>query len=115
MNVGDLLYLVLAFAGGIGLGIFYFGGLWMTVQRLPTARRPVFMSLSSFFGRLALVLAGFYFIMGAHWERLVVCLLGFLCVRFVLVRWWGPERRGHGLSARLGEGESSKKLNVEAQ
>jgi F1F0 ATPase subunit 2 len=98
--VDNLLSLGLALGGGIGLGIFYFGGLWMTVQRIPTARRPVFMSLSSFFGRLAVVLAGFFLVMGGHWERLLVCLLGFLGVRFVLVRRWGPQRRGHDLSAR---------------
>lgn len=108
-----MLSLALALGGGIGLGIFYFGGLWMTVQRLPTARRPVFMSLGSFFGRLAVVLGGFYFVMGGHWERLLVCLLGFLCARFVLVRRWGPERQGHGLAARLSKGEGSN-LKVES-
>lgn len=97
--MGELLPLMLALAAGIGLGIFYFGGLWLTVRRLPTARWPAFLSLSSFFGRLSVVLFGFYLVMGGHWERLLVCLFGFLVVRVILVRLWGPERKAE--SSRL--------------
>lgn len=85
------LIFVLAFAAGIGLGIFYFGGLWLTVLRLPAARHPVLLSFSSFFCRLMVVLAGFYFVMDGHWQRLIVCMLGFLGMRSILVRLWGPE------------------------
>lgn len=90
--MGELLPLMLALAAGIGLGMFYFGGLWLTVRRLPTTRRPAFLSLLSFFGRLGVVLFGFYLVMGGHWERLLVCLSGFLGVRIILVRLWGPNR-----------------------
>ena len=90
--MGELLLLVPALGAGIGLGIFYFGGLWLTVRRLPTARWPAFLSLLSFFGRLGVVLFGFYLVMGGPWERLLVCLLGFLGVRIILVRLWGPGR-----------------------
>ena len=97
--MGELLSLMPAFAAGIGLGVFYFGGLWLTVRRLPTARRPVFLSLCSFFGRLGGVLLGFYLVMGGHWGRLLVCLFGFLLARVILVRRWGPDRTG--LSKRV--------------
>ncbi|MCK4487566.1 MAG: ATP synthase subunit I [Desulfobacterales bacterium] len=90
--MGELLPLMLALTAGMGLGIFYFGGLWLTVRRLPTARRPAFLSLLSFFGRLGVVLFGFYLVMGSHWERLLVCLFGFLAIRIILVRLWGPQR-----------------------
>jgi F1F0 ATPase subunit 2 len=86
------LIFILAFAAGIGLGIFYFGGLWLTVRRLPVARHPVFLSFCSFFCRLMVVLAGFYFVMDGHWQRLIVCMLGFLGMRSILVRLWGPDR-----------------------
>ncbi len=99
--MGELLPLMLALTAGMGLGIFYFGGLWLTVRRLPTARRPAFLSLLSFFGRLGVVLFGFYLVMGSHWERLLVCLLGFLGVRVILVRLWGPDRtRAQGTGHR---------------
>lgn len=96
MNVSELFYLIPPLGAGIVLGFFYFGSLWLTVQKLPAVRRPVFLSLSSFFARLTVVIAGFYFVMGSRWERLIICLLGFLGVRFVAVRRWGPDRGDHG-------------------
>jgi F1F0 ATPase subunit 2 len=82
--------LVLAFVAGLGLGLFYFGGLWLTVQRLPQARHPGLLTLVSLIVRLGLTLAVFYLVMAGRWERLLACLVGFLLVRLVLVRRWGP-------------------------
>ncbi len=93
MNINDLLPLTLALGAGVVLGTFYFYGLWLTVRKLPSAKRPVVMSLSSFFGRLAVVLVGFYFVTAGRWERLVVCLVGFLAVRMVLVKTLGPQEK----------------------
>ena len=90
----EWLSLGLCFLAGVGLGVFYFCGLWLTVRKLPAARRPLRLSLLSLFGRLAVVLAGFYFVMGGRWERLIVSLVAFLGVRTVLVRRWGPDRSG---------------------
>jgi F1F0 ATPase subunit 2 len=80
------LQLVFAFLGGAGLGVFYFLGLWWTVQKLPSARSPALLSLASFAVRTAVVLTGFYFIMGGQWERLMACLVGFVGARIVLLR-----------------------------
>lgn len=77
--------LAMAWAAGMGLGLFYFGGLWLTVRQLPTRRYPVPLFLGSFVGRTAVVVAGFYFVMGGHWERVLACLAGFIMVRQVLV------------------------------
>jgi len=95
--VAELLPYAVALVAGMGLGIFYFGGLWLTVQRLATARRPGLLSVSSFFVRLGVVLLGFYLVMDGRWQRLLLCLLGFLAVRGILVRLWGPDRTDHGL------------------
>lgn len=100
MNVNDFLLLMTAFGAGIVLGAFYFYGLWLTVRRLPSARRPVVMSLSSFFGRLAVVLVCFYLVTAGQWERLVACLVGFLAARIVLVKIFGP----YGKSERSDSG-----------
>ena len=112
MNVSDLLPVALSLGAGIGFGIFYFCGLWLTVRRLTTARRPVLMSLSSFFGRLAVVLVGFYFVMGGRWERLIACLVGFLAVRIVVVRRWGPNRHDDGVSGKVGAGRDSFHIKI---
>jgi len=90
--MSEVIILITAFAAGIGLGTFYFGGLWLTVQHLSKVRRPALLSMCSFFGRLGIVLFGFYLIMDGRWERIIVCMLGFLTMRAILMRLWGPIR-----------------------
>jgi F1F0 ATPase subunit 2 len=48
------------------------------------------LSMCSFFGRLGIIIFGFYLIMDGHWERMMVCMIGFLIMRGILVRVWGP-------------------------
>ena len=79
-------YLLMAFFAGLGAGLFYFGGLWWTVRRLPSIRQPALLMLGSFFVRTGLSLAAFYFASGGHWERILASLLGFMLVRAFLVR-----------------------------
>ena len=85
-----ILSLLLGLMAGLALGLWYFGGLWLTVQRLPGARHPGFLSLVSLIIRLGLTLAGFYLVMSGKWERLLACLAGFLLMRTILVRRLGP-------------------------
>lgn len=100
--MSPFLPLLLAFAAGLGLGLFYFGGLWLTVRRLPTSRYPVPLLLASFVARTAAVVAGFYFVMGVHWERVLACLVGFLVVRIVLTARLRPGRVPVAPGAREG-------------
>jgi len=90
--MSSLVALFLASAAGMALGLFYFGGLWLTVRQLGTRRHAVALFLASFVGRTAVVLAGFYFVMGGHWERVLACLAGFIVVRQLLVSRLRPER-----------------------
>ena len=76
-----------AFGAGILLGIFYFGGLWMTVRALPHAKHPAFLVLGSYLFRLGL--AGVCLALvsrGGQWDRLLFCSLGLLLPRFFLAR-----------------------------
>jgi len=84
--------LLIAATGGTGLGVLYFGGLWLTVTALPTSRHPAVLFLGSFVLRMAATLAGFYLLMNGRWERAIACMLGFLVVRFVLTATLGPDR-----------------------
>jgi F1F0 ATPase subunit 2 len=83
MNI-TVLSLIFALLAGIALGLFYFGGLWLTVQRLPTIRHPALLMLGSFFLRTLVALLGFYVVMSGSWARLLVCLAGFLTIRTLL-------------------------------
>ncbi len=78
--------LALALFGGALLGVFFFGGLWWTVQRGVTSERPALWFLGSLLVRTVLILAGFYLVSQGHWSRLVACLLGFLIARFLVVQ-----------------------------
>jgi F1F0 ATPase subunit 2 len=84
MNSG-IMDLVFALLAGAGMGFFYFIGLWWTVRKLSSTQRPALLSVGSFMLRTGVVLAGFYFIMGGRWERLLACLVGFMTARIVLV------------------------------
>jgi F1F0 ATPase subunit 2 len=71
---------------GTGLGLFYFGGLWLTVKRLSQSSQPALLSLASFFVRTAVVVPGFYYVMEGRLARLLAAMTGFLIIRFFLVR-----------------------------
>lgn len=80
------LTLLAALFAGAGLGLLFFGGLWWTVRRLPGSDRPGLLLGGSFLLRTALVVGGFWLVMGASWQRAAACLLGFLLARTLLVR-----------------------------
>lgn len=85
--MSDSLPLVLAVLVGVGLGLLFFGGLWLTMRWLPTTRWPLLLTLGSLLGRMLVTLGGFYLVMAGRWERLVACLCGFVAGR-ILVQVW---------------------------
>jgi len=84
MAMNEVLTLALAGLFGGVLGAFFFGGLWWTVRRGVTSRRPALWFLGSMLVRTSAVLLGFFFASGGHWARLLVCLLGFTLARPVV-------------------------------
>lgn len=85
----EVFQLLMALSAGMLLGFAYMAGLWFTVQRLGTASHPLLLISGSFLLRLSISLTGFFLVMGGHWERLIMCLLGFLIIRSLLVKRWG--------------------------
>ena len=84
--MNEALSLVLAWMTGVLLGAVFFGGLWWTVRRGLSSKRPVFWFLGSLLLRTSIILAGFYVVSGGHWERLLACLFGFVIARFIVTR-----------------------------
>ncbi len=78
--------LVLALLAGGLLGAFFFGGLWWTVQKGVMSRRPALWFVGSLLLRTSIILAGFHLVSQGHWSRLVICLLGFLIARVIVVK-----------------------------
>jgi len=88
--------LVLPAVAGVALGLFYFGTLWLTINNLERSRFPGVVLLVTFFGRLALTMAGFYKVCGARGDRLLACLAGFVAARIFLVHRIRPGTRAGG-------------------
>ncbi len=83
--MNEILTLLLAWVAGLFLGAFFFGGLWWSVRRGVASKHPALWFLGSALVRMSVVLAGFYFIGREHWERLLLCLLGFVIARFLVI------------------------------
>ena len=82
--MNDTLTLVRAWVAGGVLGAIFFGGLWWTVRRSVSSKQPALWFFGSLLLRMSIALAGFYFVSGGHWERLLLCLLGFVMARLAV-------------------------------
>jgi F1F0 ATPase subunit 2 len=80
------LILVPQMLGGIVLGTLFFVGLWWTVRQSNTAKNPAVLMLGSLIVRMAIVLAGFYWLGANDWKRIMACFIGFFIARFVIIK-----------------------------
>jgi len=102
--MNEMFMLILSLVAGILLGLFYFGGLWLTVKNLSVSRNPYVLTLGSFFGRTVISLFGFYLVArGGHWERLLVCLSGFIFMKIFLLYRLRPEKRDAKIAGKITE------------
>ncbi len=83
--MNEISNMTLSFIGGIVLGTVFFAGLWFTVKKMVNAKIPALWVFGSFIFRVGIVLLGFYFIGAGNWQRLLVCLLGFIAARFIVI------------------------------
>lgn len=90
----------MAFAAGLGvflgllLGLLYFGGLWLTVRRLPRSANPHRLWLGSLALRLALLLACIVLLARLGALPVLACLATLLAVRQVFKRRLRPRTLG---------------------
>ena len=80
-------------AGGVLLGMFYFGSLWWVVRRLPDIQRPGLWVPLSTLARTLAVLAGMYFLIGQDWIRLLAAMAGFVLGRLIVFRQVGIDQQ----------------------
>lgn len=91
MSIVVLSRLSISFIAGCGLGLFYFGGLWLTVRQLPQQQHPFAWIFSSLLLRLSILLLLFYGIIIRQAGISAVlstisCFLGLLLVRTLLIQ-----------------------------
>jgi F1F0 ATPase subunit 2 len=85
--MNELGMMILTLIAGFLLGAFFFGGLWWTTRKGLLSRTPALWFLGSLFLRMGITITAFYFISRGHWERTVICLLGFIIARFIIMRY----------------------------
>ena len=90
----------MALVAGAAVGVFHFGGLWLTVRRVATSNRPVLLTFGSFVVRAAVAVAVLVWIARIHWQLLLAALAGFVLVRVIMTRKLRPE--GEPLAAKDG-------------
>jgi F1F0 ATPase subunit 2 len=98
--MNETLSLAPALVTGLLLGVMFFGGLWWTVRKGLSSKHPALWFFGSLLLRMSIALAGFYFVSGGHWERLLVCLLGFVMARLIVTRLTGPPVEHHNSRAK---------------
>jgi F1F0 ATPase subunit 2 len=78
---------ILVLAGGVGvlLGVF-FGGLWWTVRRGLSSKRPASLVSRQPAAANEHCPGWILFVSGGHWDRLLACLLGFVIARLIVTR-----------------------------
>ena len=85
--MNETLSMVLALPKGVLLGAMFFGGLWWAIRKGVSSKHPTFWFLGSLLLRTSIALACFYFIASGHWQRLLMCLFGFIMARLI-VTWF---------------------------
>ena len=98
--MNETVTLVSAGVAGLFLGGFFFGGLWWTVRKGVSAKRPALLFLVSLVLRIVATVAGFAVVGDGHWQRLLVCLLGFVIARFMVTRFAGPPAEHYDATAK---------------
>ena len=82
-------WILIFLAGGV-LGLFYFGGLLLTIRKMTQWKQPALLMILSLFVRVAIVVSGFYWLTEGQWRELLVALIGFIVIRMIMVRRFGP-------------------------
>ena len=89
--MNEMINLIWAVCIGLGLGGFFYSGLWWTVQKTVSSVHVASWLITSMLIRMSVVLFGFYFMLKNDWLipawlALLVCMVAFAMARFVVTR-----------------------------
>ena len=93
MTMNDFINLLPALFAGIGLGVIFFGGLWLTIRKGLQSRKSGLIFTGSFIVRMTVILVGFYYVGASDWQKMLACLAGFLIARLVITRYTKKQNR----------------------
>lgn len=82
--MNNILLMVLPFVAGTIIGLLFFGGLWLTVKKALASKIPALWISGSFLLRISITLIGFYYVSQGNWQKLLICLTGFVSARYLV-------------------------------
>ena len=77
--------IIIPLIAGIILGGLFFGGLWLTVKKAVKSKYTAIWVSASSLLRTGVALVGFYYVADGNWQRLLICVLGFITARFLIM------------------------------
>ncbi len=77
--------LLIPIAMGMATGWFFFGSLWLVVQRMREAAHPALLLVVAGLVRYLVAAGAFYVAMAGEWQRALLCLAGFLLARAAML------------------------------
>lgn len=83
--MNEIMYPLAVFAAGFALGILFFGGLWLTVKKALSSRRPALWFIGSLLIRVSIALIGFYYLAQGSWKNLLISVSGFIIARTIII------------------------------
>lgn len=108
---------IFAVLAGVALGVFFFLGLWFTVQKGLQAQNPALWFLASFVLRMSIVVISFYWLAQlGKWQYVVIALAGFIVTRMILSYFLGGDKNtvgtnGVGINSDSVAGNNTNKEN----
>lgn len=75
---------MIAFIIGLVLGVIYFGGLYLSIQMINTAKHPSLIMVLSFVIRIGILGGVFYYISKNGVKDMIIVLIGVILVRVIM-------------------------------
>lgn len=75
---------MITFIVGLILGVVYFGGLYLSVQMINTAKHPSLIMVLSFAIRMIILVTAFFFIAKNGIKHILLALVAVMLVRLVM-------------------------------
>lgn len=74
-----------SFLIGLTIGLLYFGGLYLSTQKLKDAKNPGLLMIMSTLVRMAIMIYGLYYLAQTGYKNILVGFVAIMAIRFVMV------------------------------
>ncbi len=104
--MNELVHHIIVFIAGLSIGLIFFGGLWLTVQKAIRSKIPALWFSISFIVRMGITLLGFFFVTDGKIASLILCTVGFALARLVITLLTKPRKLQPDETVKINEYET---------